>query len=677
MARVIKSYFKPIVLSIVSVCFFLPVSAQAPPDKLKAKVDSLHKVMTVQQQDIQARVPDSSKMKEPVQDSSVLALRQVPVKKVLTSAELVGMADSLRFNYDFREAVAAYGKAISLSADSIRNEAIEAKLILGQNGLSMMDYCSQPVVVSKQKFSLKDFFLFYPLKDRSWRSLPNILDKDKSDPLVKATYVPDSVRTIYYSAKDEDGIRNIYSTVRRDSLWSVPELLNEEMTSSSDEIYPMLSRDGKTLYFASSGLYGMGGYDLYVTTWNKETKDWNTPVNMGFPYSSPYDDFLFINTDDGKYSIFASNRECSRDSVYLYVLEYDSMPVRKAVSDEKELRALASLTPVNELQRMDNASVANDNVTDNADTRLYMSKMKQVRSLRDSIAILNNAAATGRAALATAEGTEKERLTKDIVGKEAAIVSKQLEVDKAVKDLQNIEMTFLAKGVVIDPSKVSREADKEVVGASAGYTFTKKAMGGALNMKVKKPEPVFDYSFKILPVGRFADSNALPSGLVYQIELFTIPTHATVKQIKGVSPVFEKLSPSLKYTYYAGLFKTYKDALSNLNKVKKLGFKSASIVAFENEKQVSVAQARSGEAKSVKNYYLRIYPDDGQTLPDLAATVIRQQCDKDLVRLVEGGKAVYVVGPFDEESDIQPVITALKATNVTKVSVTSADRDVK
>jgi hypothetical protein len=224
---------------------------------------------------------------------------------------------------------------------------------------------------------------------------------------------------------------------------------------------------------------------------------------------------------------------------------------------------------------------------------------------------------------------------------------------------------------------VSLEADKEVVGASAGYTFTKKAMGGALNMKVKKPEPVFDYSFKILPVGRFADSNALPSGLVYQIELFTIPTHATVKQIKGVSPVFEKLSPSLKYTYYAGLFKTYKDALSNLNKVKKLGFKSASIVAFENEKQVSVAQARSGEAKSVKNYYLRIYPDDGQTLPDLAATVIRQQCDKDLVRLVEGGKAVYVVGPFDEESDIQPVITALKATNVTNVSVTSADRDVK
>ena len=60
----------------------------------------------------------------------------------------------------------------------------------------------------------------------------------------------------------------------------------------------------------SKGLYGMGGYDLYVSQWNSETGDWDVPVNMGFPYSSPYDDFLFINTEDGKYSIFASNRGC-------------------------------------------------------------------------------------------------------------------------------------------------------------------------------------------------------------------------------------------------------------------------------------------------------------------------------------------------------------------------------
>ena len=73
---------------------------------------------------------------------------------------------------------------------------------------------------------------------------------------------------------------------------------------------------------------------------------------MGFPYSSPADDFLFINSDDGNYSIFASNRECQADSVWVYVLEFDNMPVRKAVDDPEELKALAALNPQREEERI-------------------------------------------------------------------------------------------------------------------------------------------------------------------------------------------------------------------------------------------------------------------------------------------------------------------------------------
>lgn len=639
-------------------------------------MDSLHKVMAAPKALIKivtaadtVVTADTSRKSDPVQVPDTVQTRD----KRLTPSELVLKADSLRLKYYFKESVDFYKRAISFSADSLQKSKIEEKLILGQNGLSMMDYCNQPVVVSKQKFSLKEFFLFYPLKDRSWRPLPNSLDSDRGSSIVRATYLPDSTKTIYYSAKDEDGIRNIYLTHYKDSLWTAPELLNEDMTSSGDEIYPMVSRDGKSIYFASSGLYGMGGYDLYVTTWNKETKDWNIPVNMGFPYSSPYDDFLFINTDDGKYSIFASNRECSKDSVYLYVLEYDSMPVRKAVSDERELRNLVSLTPVNEPQRLDNASVTTPDITDNADTKLYMSKMNEVKALRDSISVLTNSTSKERVALSDAVGADKDRLTQSIIAKETALASKQLDLDKAVKALQQIEMTFLAKGVVIDPSKVSAEADKEVVGASTGYTFSKKTMGSPLSMKFQKSETTFDYSFKILPVGKFAESGSMPSGLVYQIKVFTIPSHATVNQIKGLSPVFEKLGPSLRYTYYAGLFKSYKDVLSNLNKVKKIGFRSASIVAFMDGKEISVQQARVAEAKTVTDYFLKIYPDDGQNLPEIAITVVRQQSSKDVARVVEGGVVTYVVGPFDSEVEINPIISALKAAGITNVAVTSHD----
>ena len=250
----------------------------------------------------------------------------------VSPTKLMMKADSCRLAYNFAEAV-KYGEDAVAALDSTSSAKAEEQLLLSRNGLNMMGFCSQPTVVAKRTFPLEDFFLFYPLKDFSWRKTPNQLDSLGGDNLSRAIYVPDGSKDIFYSAKDEEGIRNIYATHLTDSLWSVPALINEQMTSSSDEIYPMLSPDGQSLYFASKGLYGMGGYDLYVSNWNSETNDWDMPVNMGFPYSSPYDDFLFVNTEDGKYSIFASNRECGRDSVMIYVLEYDSMPVRKAVSD--------------------------------------------------------------------------------------------------------------------------------------------------------------------------------------------------------------------------------------------------------------------------------------------------------------------------------------------------------
>jgi Tol biopolymer transport system component len=49
----------------------------------------------------------------------------------------------------------------------------------------------------------------------------------------------------------------------QDTVWSVPRKVEELSTAKSDEIYPMLSPDGKTLYFSSDGLYGLGGYDIY------------------------------------------------------------------------------------------------------------------------------------------------------------------------------------------------------------------------------------------------------------------------------------------------------------------------------------------------------------------------------------------------------------------------------
>lgn len=589
----------------------------------------------------------------------------------VSPTRLMIKADSCRMAYSFAEAV-QYSESAVEALDSTASARAEEQLLMARNGLNMMSFCSQPTVVAKQTFPLKDFFLFYPIKDHSWRKTPNQLDSLGGDNLSRAIFIPDGSRDIYYSAMDEEGIRNIYATHLTDSLWSVPTLINEQMTSSSDEIYPMLSPDGQSLYFASKGLYGMGGYDLYVSNWNSETNDWDMPVNMGFPYSSPYDDFLFVNTEDGKYSIFASNRDCGRDSVTIYVLEYDSMPVRKAVTDVDELRALASLNPARDHSRIDNYAAVPDEGQQDESTKRYMDKMREVRALRDSVARFGKNLEKMRSGLAGASGEEKARLTAEISDKEMMLPTLNSALNAAVKELQNIEMDFLANGIVIDTRKLQAEADKEIVGASSGYTFSKNSYGPALHLDIMKPKPTFDYSFMILPEGRFAENNTLPEGIIYQIRIFTLGRKATVADLNGLSPVFERTTTSGRHAYSVGLFKSYKDVLSNLNKVKNRGFRDAQIDAFHNGQVINVRKARELESKVRTLFMVKIFPEDGQSLSEQAIAAVHEHSDKDLIKSVEAGSVVFTTGPFEDKSQVDVLVAALKAAGAENVSVSES-----
>lgn len=595
----------------------------------------------------------------------------VPARKVDFS-RLKESADSLTKAYKFNAAVELLqnAKETADSADAVR---LDEMMVPAQNGSNMTGFCSNPVPVAKERFSLKDFFLYYPLQDRSWRITPNQLDSTANDPFAKAIYIPDDVKQIYWSGKDSDGIRNIYRTALGDSLWTVPELVNEQLTSSSDEIYPMISPDGKQLFFASKGLYGMGGYDLYVSTWDKDLNDWGVPVNMGFPYSSPYDDFLYINTADGKYSMFASNRECPADSVDIYVLEFDSMPVRKEINDPDELKKLCSLAPDNDSTRIDNHSATTDeNGQNNADMSRYSEQMLTVRSLRDSIYKFSTDLDRDRSWLSETSGEERSRLAASILSKEAMLPKLQDSLARASRELQKIELEFLQSGIVIDPEKIHREADRELVGADAGYTFSKKSPGARIRLDMEKPAPSFDYTFQILEHGRFAEDNTIPQGLYYQIQLFSMMSKATVKQIKGLSPVFERPGSNGRRIYSVGLFHTYKDVLANLNKVKRAGFRSAIIVAFLDGKPITVQKARAIEKNIHELFQIRVFPIDGNSLNENEIATIKASTDSDMSKTTEGGMISYILGPYDSRQEADSVTEALKKAGLSNLRIESA-----
>ena len=128
---------------------------------------------------------------------------------------LVVRGDSLHAEYDFAGSLEAYTLAMDELADSvltvedsILRVGVKDRMILSENGRNMTSFADTPTVVAKHRFSLEDFFLYYPLPDRSWRPVPNQLDS-LGGRYACAGYPPEQASDLYYTAQDKEGIRNI------------------------------------------------------------------------------------------------------------------------------------------------------------------------------------------------------------------------------------------------------------------------------------------------------------------------------------------------------------------------------------------------------------------------------------------------------------------------------------
>jgi hypothetical protein len=123
-----------------------------------------------------------------------------------------------------------------------------------------------------------------------------------------------------------------------------------------------------------------------------------------------------------------------------------------------------------------------------------------------------------------------------------------------------------------------------------------------------------------------------------------------VSKLKGLSPAFEKKLGG-KYVYRVGLFYTWAEANKALTTVKKKGFSSAAIVAFDDGANVNVKNAKNLEAKRKDNQkyrlVLREYPDG---IPSEILTVIRSGSSADIARGNEEGRVIYFVAPLDKST---------------------------
>lgn len=85
--------------------------------------------------------------------------------------------------------------------------------------------------------------------------------------------------------------------------WSRAENLGPAVNTPGNEKSPFIHADGKTLYFASNGWQGFGGYDMYFIDLTDTYLQ--RPTNLGLPINSEENDISFNVSTDGKQGYFA------------------------------------------------------------------------------------------------------------------------------------------------------------------------------------------------------------------------------------------------------------------------------------------------------------------------------------------------------------------------------------
>ncbi len=102
---------------------------------------------------------------------------------------------------------------------------------------------------------------------------------------------------------------------KRNKTWdSVPHNMGAMFNTAGNELFPSIGPNGQ-LYFASDGLPGIGGLDIFVAQRVNEENKWTGVKNMGTPFNSQANDYAMADFD-GKSGFFTSERKTASNKEY-------------------------------------------------------------------------------------------------------------------------------------------------------------------------------------------------------------------------------------------------------------------------------------------------------------------------------------------------------------------------
>jgi outer membrane protein OmpA-like peptidoglycan-associated protein/tetratricopeptide (TPR) repeat protein len=146
--------------------------------------------------------------------------------------------------------------------------------------------------------------------------------------------------TLYFaSARDSLTGIDIYKTHRdAQGKWTQARKLPPPVNTNGNDKSPFIHQDGRTLYFSSDSLPGLGGYDIFMSRMDAKGT-WSEPVNLGYPINTEADEVGFFASTDGRYGYFASNSIKGSTGFDVFSFElYPKMRPQKVTLQTGELK---------------------------------------------------------------------------------------------------------------------------------------------------------------------------------------------------------------------------------------------------------------------------------------------------------------------------------------------------
>lgn len=192
---------------------------------------------------------------------------------------------------------------------------------------------------------------------KTWESQPTISSDGK---------------TLYFVSDRPGGFGgyDIYKTIRQDNgEWSVPINMGPTVNTAGNEKAPFIHTDSQTLYYASDGWQGLGGYDIFFIRLG-EDKKWKEPKNIGYPINTKFDDAGFFVSTDGKFAYFASNqiKGVGGWDIFYFDLYEEARPekvlfIKGELKDEKTQEAIPARIELKNLKTKQITQIPVDTLT--------------------------------------------------------------------------------------------------------------------------------------------------------------------------------------------------------------------------------------------------------------------------------------------------------------------------